>query len=71
LIAPDLADEVDVQEPVTVDVRDRQAGTVVVVGGLVRLSRIGDDSAETALPVRPTSSADAVATTMKSSEIRA
>ena len=43
LVAADLVDEVDVVEAVAVDVRDRDAGAVVVVNGLVVLAGVVDD----------------------------
>jgi len=43
LIAADLTREIHVEEAVAVDVRDRDAVPVIVVDGLVRLARVGDD----------------------------
>ena len=43
LVAADLIDEVDVRQPVSVDVRDRQAVAVIVVRRLVRDGGVVDD----------------------------
>ena len=44
LIAADLADEVDVEQAVAVDVRDRDAVAVVVVRRLVGLAGVVHDA---------------------------
>ena len=43
LVAADLVDEVDVVQPVAVDVRDGDAVTVIVVDRLVMLAGVFDD----------------------------
>ena len=44
LVAADLVDEVDVRQPISIDIRYRQAVAMVVVRGLVRLARVVNDS---------------------------
>src|SRR5580765_3467294 len=43
LVAADLVDEVDVVQAIAVDVRNRDAGTVIVMNGLVVLAGVFDD----------------------------
>ena len=43
LVAADLVDEVDVEQAVAIDVRNRHAVSMIVVRRLVRLSRVVDD----------------------------
>ena len=43
LVAPNLVDEVDVGQAVPIDVRNRYAVSMIVVSGLVRLSRVVHD----------------------------